>query len=134
MSVRSGFEFDVWRWLQEAGCEFEYEKESYELWLKVTRGHKCIACGKTSVVKRSLYTPDFFLANGVVIETKGRFTALDRKKALAILEQWPDVDYRLVFQRDNKLSKSSGTRYSTWAESKGIPWHIGRRVPKEWMK
>ena len=34
MSVRSGFEFDVWRWLQENEVTFEYEKESYELWLQ----------------------------------------------------------------------------------------------------
>jgi hypothetical protein len=133
MSVRSGFEFDVWRWLQEEGCEFEYEKESYELWLRVTRGHKCLACGKVGIVKRSLYTPDFFLKNGVVLETKGNFTSIDRKKAIAIKSQYTDVDYRLVFQRDNKLSRTSLTRYSTWAEDAGILWHIGRRIPRSWM-
>jgi hypothetical protein len=134
MSVRSGFEFDVWRWLQEAEVEFEYEEESFQLWLSVQRGHKCVKCGGKKIVKSSLYTPDFFLSNGIVLETKGRFTALDRKKALAMKEQWPEIDYRLVFQRDNKLSKSSKTRYSAWAEDNEIPWHIGRRIPAAWMK
>jgi hypothetical protein len=134
MSVRSGFEFDVWRWLQEAEVEFEYEEESFQLWLPVQRGHKCVKCEGKKIVKSSLYTPDFFLSNGIVLETKGRFTALDRKKALAMKEQWPEIDYRLVFQRDNKLSKSSKTRYSAWAEDNEIPWHIGRRIPAAWMK
>ena len=36
------------------------------------------------------YTPDFVLHNGIIIETKGRFTAADRRKHLAIKKQHPD--------------------------------------------
>ena len=132
MSLRSGFEADVYIWLKEEEVDFGYEEESFELWLPVPRGHKCAECGSRRIVKRAVYTPDFFLDNGVVLETKGRFTALDRKKAVAMTEQYPDTDYRLVFQRDNKLSKKSKTRYSEWAEKQGIPWHIGRRIPNDW--
>ena len=79
-----------------------------------------------------MYTPDFFLTNGIVIETKGRFTALDRKKALAMVEQHGQIDYRLLFMRDNRLSRSSKTRYSQWAKKHSIPYAIGR-VPAEWF-
>lgn len=133
MSVRSGFEATVYIQLAEDKVKFEYERESYELWLPVHRGHKCVKCGHGKVVKRALYTPDFFLENGIVIETKGRFTALDRRKAMAMREQHPDVDYRLVFMQDNKLSRSSKTRYVEWATKQGIPAAVFK-VPPKWYK
>ena len=33
------------------------------------------------------YTPDFILKNGIIIETKGRFIAADRRKHIAIKKQ-----------------------------------------------
>jgi hypothetical protein len=33
------------------------------------------------------YTPDFILPNGIIIESKGRFVAADRKKHLLIKKQ-----------------------------------------------
>ena len=33
------------------------------------------------------YTPDFVLNNGIIIETKGRFLAADRRKHIAIKKQ-----------------------------------------------
>jgi hypothetical protein len=35
--------------------------------------------------------------------------------------------------RDNKLSKSSKTRYSEWCEKSGIPYAVGW-FKKEWLK
>ena len=43
------------------------------------------------------YTPDFVLHNGIIIETKGMFTAADRRKHLAIKKQHPALDIRFVF-------------------------------------
>lgn len=132
MSVRSGFEAKIYIDLTEEGVEFEYEKESYDLWLPERRGrYRCLTCSDDGVAKRSVYTPDFFLKNGIVIETKGRFTALDRKKAVAMKTQWPNVDYRLVFMRDNTLTRSSRTRYTEWSDKQGIPAAVGR-VPRSW--
>ena len=36
-----------------------------------------------------MYTPDFVLPNGIIIETKGRFTVADRRKHLLIKKQHP---------------------------------------------
>ena len=47
------------------------------------------------------YTPDFLLPNGIIIETKGRFTPEDRRKHLLIKKQHPDLDIRFVFSTVN---------------------------------
>jgi len=131
---RSWFEYDVSCSLEEKGQTYTYEKESFELWFPVQRGHRCGECGSRKVLKESWYTPDFFLPNGVVIESKGKFTPLDRKKVLAMKNLHTSVDLRLLFQFDNKLSKNSKTRYSTWCESLGIPYALGTEVPASWLK
>lgn len=83
-------------------------------------------------VKPKRYTPDFVLPNGVIIEAKGRFTGADRVKHLTLKKQKPDLDIRFVFQYDNKLSKNSKIRYSTWCEKNGFLYAI-REVPEEWV-
>jgi hypothetical protein len=66
------------------------------------------------------YTPDFTVTKNIYIETKGLWTAADRKKALLIKEQYPDIRILYVFQRDQKLSKKSNTTYLEWAEKQGL--------------
>jgi hypothetical protein len=71
---RSGLEVKVSEQLTKAGVKFEYEK------LKI----------KYSVNEVRTYTPDFvILSNGIIVETKGRFVAADRKKHLLIQKQEP---------------------------------------------
>ena len=77
------------------------------------------------------YKPDWVLPNGVVVEIKGRFTAADRSKHLAIKQRHPAVDIRFVFQYDNTLSKQSTTRYSDWCEKHGFLYAF-KSIPKEW--
>lgn len=69
----------------------------------------------------------------MVVEAKGRFDASHRSKALAFREQYPNIVYGLVFEADNKLSKSSKTRYTQWAEKNGIPCKVGL-ISKEWLE
>ena len=136
----SGFEHTIYKQLQEAGVKEEsigYEEETFSLDLPVHRGYSCESCGETKrIFKASRYTPDFFLGDkserAFIVETKGRFTALDRKKALAITTQYPDLDYRMLFEYDNALSKGSKTRYSTWCERQGITYAV-KRIPEEWI-
>jgi hypothetical protein len=98
---------------------------------KISRA-QCVECGaKKSYIQRS-YTPDVFLPNGIIIEVKGIFTSKDRKIALAMKEQRPDLDIRMIFQRDNKLARNSSTRYSEFCDKHGIKWAI-KRVPEEWL-
>jgi len=112
---KSKFEKSVAESLERRGADFEYEAYSYEYTLT------------------SWYTPDWFIRDGIVVETKGSLTASERRKILAFVEQHPDVDYRIVFMKDNPIRKGSKTKYSDWARSHGIPFAIGD-IPDEWIK
>jgi hypothetical protein len=79
------------------------------------------------------YTPDFVLANGIIIETKGRFTSADRQKHLRIKEQHPELDIRFVFSDANaKLTKVSPTSYGMWCTKYGFQF-AHRHIPKDWL-
>lgn len=75
------------------------------------------------------YTPDFPIVNasGKVwyLETKGLWTVADRKKHLLIKKEHPDVDIRLMFQRDNYIRKGSKTKYSDFCRKNNIKWCVG---------
>jgi len=71
------------------------------------------------------YTPDFVTPDGKTwYETKGRFTAVDRKKMLAVRRAYPDQRIVLVFQAPyNKLTKAPNSQsYAQWAEKNGFEW------------
>lgn len=129
---RSGFESRLAEKLHSEGVDFVYEDYTYPIELSVV-GHKCLECGSKKIGRSSVFTPDFFFKNWV-IEAKGKFTARDRKRVLALLET-PSLKghFGMLFMRDNKLSKNSPTRYSTWCEKNGIPYAFGW-FKKEWLK
>lgn len=81
----------------------------------------------------SRYTPDFFLANGIILEVKGFFKPSDRRKMLAVKTQHPDLDIRFVFQRNNTLTKNSRTTYGDWATKHGFQWCIYPDIPPSWL-
>lgn len=79
------------------------------------------------------YCPDWILPNGIIIESKGRFTTADRKKHLLVQEQHPNLDLRFVFSNSKtKLSKGSKTSYATWCEQHGFKY-ADRLIPEEWF-
>lgn len=80
------------------------------------------------------YVPDFQLENGIYVEAKGNFNRESRTKMALVIEQNPDKDIRLLFMRDNFISKTSQTRYSTWCIKRGIKYHVSLNgsVPEEW--
>lgn len=83
--------------------------------------------------KQRHYTPDFVLPNGIVIESKGLFTAEDRAKMVWVKEQHPDLDIRMVFSNANaKLRKGSPTTYAQWADKAGYKW-AHKTIPAEWL-
>lgn len=95
------------------------------------------------VAQRRKYTCDFRIVkkDGSVmfIETKGYFKAADRTKHEALKKQYPDIDLRIVFSSNGWWSKAKRTRYSDWAEKKGITYHISKKsdgyiIPKEWLE
>ena len=80
------------------------------------------------------YTPDFILYNGIIIETKGMFTAADRRKHLAVKRQHPKLDIRFVFENSRrKLRKGAKSTYSEWCSKYGFLYY-DRIIPKDWLK
>jgi hypothetical protein len=80
------------------------------------------------------YTPDFILPNGIIIESKGRFVAADRKKHLLIQKQHIFLDIRFVFSNSKaKLTKGSKTTYGDWCKQHGF-LYADKLIPEEWIK
>ena len=80
------------------------------------------------------YTPDFVLNNGIIIETKGLFTAADRRKHLAVKKQHPKLDIRFVFTNSrSKLRKGAKSTYAEWCIQYGFRYY-DRIIPEDWLK
>jgi|DEB0MinimDraft_3_1074331.scaffolds.fasta_scaffold03414_7 hypothetical protein len=79
------------------------------------------------------YRPDFVLPNNIIVETKGRFTAIDRRKHKRIKEQHPELDIRFVFSNSNsKLYKGAKSSYGDWCDKNGFPF-ANETIPEEWL-
>lgn len=114
--------------------EFKYETYSYEYTepLRKNRAH-CMECGSSLLERTGWYTPDFFLKGGTIIEAKGRWVAADRRKMLAVIAQWPDERFCMLFMRDNPIRKGSSTHYSDFCMANNIDFAIGQ-PDKGWYK
>ncbi len=118
MRFRSGLEERTAKYLKKLKVKFTYEK------LKI----------RWQDLRYRTYTPDFVLANGIIVETKGRFITSDRQKHLMIKEQHPDLDIRFVFSNPNsKLYKGSKTTYADWCDKHGFKC-AKEEIPLEWIK
>lgn len=127
--TRSGYEDKVIAFLTANNIKFEYEKEAFKYVKEI-----CPHCNVA--IKYGKYTPDFFLAKNIIVEAKGRFTSADRSKHMRVKASNPFVEIRFLFMYDNKISKTSKTRYSDWCIKHGYKYHICKdgKLPKEWME
>jgi len=115
---RSGFEDRIAEELRNKGIEAAYEVLSLPF--------------IQPELQRS-YTPDFFLPNGILIETKGQFTLEDRQKHKYIKASHPKLDIRFVFQNPNtKIRKGSPTSYAAWCEKQGF-LYAAKSIPEGWL-
>ena len=116
---RSGLEDRFIQELEEYGLDPNYEAKKFEYIIPESK-HS--------------YTPDFPLSPHIVIETKGRWVVEDRQKMLLIKEQYPEIDFRIVFYNANqKIKKGSKTTYAMWCDKHGIKW-ANRTIPSEWVE
>ena len=113
---KSGLEQKVSDLLCELGVDYEYEGQSFPYTIQ------------------HLYTPDFILPNGVVLETKGYWRPEDRRKVKQVITENPEIDLRMVFQDPyKKISKKSKTTYSKWCQRYGIKWCAFHAIPIDWL-
>jgi len=118
---RSGLEDNVAKQIKSHGLKVSYETKASKIKF-------------VQPAKNRTYTPDFVLPNGIIVETKGRFTVEDRQKHLWIREQYGDkYDIRFVFSRSaSKLRKGSKTTYADWCEKHGFQY-ADKLIPEEWF-
>jgi hypothetical protein len=115
---RSGLEERIAEQLDKLGVEYTYEKVKLK-YIKPASSH--------------VYTPDFVLANGIIVETKGRFLAPDRQKHLLVKKHNPELDIRFVFSNSNaRISKTSRTTYAMWCRKNGYQF-ADKTIPEEWI-
>lgn len=116
---RSGLEERVAEQLDQLGIEYTYEKVK----LKYIRP-----------ASEHVYTPDFVLSNGIIVETKGRFLPADRMKHIMVKKHNPNLDIRFVFSNSNaRISKASRTTYAEWCRKNGYKY-ADKTIPIEWLQ
>lgn len=116
---RSGLEETIAEQLTSKGVGFSFE----ELVIPYVKPEK-----------PAKYTPDFVLANGIIIESKGRFLTEDRQKHLLVKKQHPEYDIRFVFSNSRtKISKRSKTTYADWCDKNGF-LYADKEIPDAWLK
>ena len=117
--IRSKFEAKICTDLTSKGVAYQYESKILPF---------------VEPEQKRRYVVDFVLPNGVHIEAKGLFDADDRKKMLLVKEQYPELDLRLLFMRDNRITKKSKTKYSDWAIKNGFMYHVSAEgiIPDDW--
>jgi hypothetical protein len=119
LGFRSGLEETVYKQIAKQGVEPKYE--SFKIFYIIPESNHT-------------YTPDFQLPNGIIIETKGRFVASDRKKHLLVKKQHPELDIRFVFQNaKGRINKGSKTTYADWCVKNGF-LYADKEIPYEWFK
>jgi len=101
--------------LNKRGIEFQYEHERIPY-----------------VVERK-YLPDFQLPNGIYIEAKGWFRDEDCRKMRLLKAQYPDKEFRFLFQNLNTKVQSKRFTNQQWAEKYNFAYCEGR-VPDAWLK
>ena len=119
---KSGLEKTVADQIKKRGLDVKYEDVSSRI-------------NFTQPAIDRTYTPDFILPNGIVVETKGRFTLEDRKKHLWIKEQHGSkYDIRFVFSNSkSKIRKGSKTSYGDWCTKHGFQY-ADKQIPDKWFK
>jgi hypothetical protein len=115
-NFRSGYERNIAGNLRRRKVQFKYESTK----LNWTSDH--------------VYTPDFELANGILVEAKGYLRPTDRSKMVKARDQNPQCDIRFLFANaQNPVKKGSKTTYAMWAEKNGFKWASGIEIPQEWI-
>ena len=82
------------------------------------------------------YWPDFIIRlpkfKVIYLEVKGYFPYEDQAKMKGVKKVHPNLDIRMVFDKDNKIPRTK-MRYSDWCKKNNFPYCIGA-IPKDWFE
>lgn len=87
---------------------------------------------RISYVVTRQYKPDFRLANGIYVEAKGWFQSDDQRKMRLLKEQYPDLEFRMLFMNANGKCQGSKMTNAQWCEKYGFKYAEGM-IPEEWI-
>lgn len=113
-NFKSGFERTLATQIKAAGVPLAYE--TLKIHYKIDH----------------IYTPDFVLPNGIIIEAKGYFRKGDTAKYKAVKYQNPELDIRFVFMDEDKKIPGQKQTHGEWCKRHGFPVASGR-IPTAWF-
>lgn len=141
----SRFEWRVWSVLSEIPtitvrrCE-RGKGDSFN-YVSNVRGAKCLECDSREVVQERTYTPDLLVrrksevqhGGGYYLELKGRFPPAKRSLLRAFVKSRPEVDLRLVLEKDGRATpKLDLLEYChEYLKIPTIVWHGA--LPDDWL-
>jgi len=118
---RSGSEVRLVSLLKELRIKYDYEPYYIPYEVKEVRR----------------YLPDFVISgSNIILEVKGWFKGVDRKKHLLLKNSNPNLDIRFVFDNpNNKIKKGSKTTYGDWCTKYGFKFSAANDTATiiEWL-
>lgn len=118
-------------------------KQDSMAYKSTTRGGICLQCSSRDVAQERIYTPDLFVdtsdglerqqnePSGYYIESKGFVSQQRRSLLRAFRKARPDVDLRLVFQRNYRVGKGTVVEWAErYLKAKAIVWT--GTLPESW--
>lgn len=108
---RNNFETKILKQLVNGNCRVKYESERIPYYIA---GH---------------YIPDYVVTTPtgkVYIEAKGHFRPEAKRKMVAVKQQHPEMDIRIVFYKYN-------IKYERWAKKHGFRYAFGD-IPISWLE
>ena len=131
-TFRSEYERAQAKRLIQHKVDFRYEYVPIFYDAKVHQG-VCLDCGSTDVRSSRKYTCDFYFPDTeIFVELKGKFDSQNRTM-MALVTKDCEEDIRMVFLKDNYLTRKKKMSYSRWCELNGIKYAIGD-IPLEWCR
>lgn len=138
----SKFEYQVYLGLKERGYNVRRTTTDHTMaYTSPVQGGKCLQCNSGRVVHERNYTPDLFILPKMsgdsdepvyYIEAKGYLRAPQRALLRYFRAQRPDIDLRLIIQRDYKVGKSSLVGWATkYLKAKVHIWNGD--IPNDWV-
>jgi len=121
----SRFEYLVYRALKDAGHDVRKTvPEDSMVYHHPVKNGRCTECGSAACVTERRYTPDLYVRparsqeasskhGGYFVEAKGYLRADKRSLLRSLRKARPDVDLRLLVQRDYKVGRGS---LVSWAQ------------------